>query len=76
MKYLETNLMSPLGSTRAEGKLEDIGITDLSHLPTSHLGTSCPAGDHIKWTNVHFGIYHLEEKGQGYALYQLYLNIY
>ena len=60
--------MSHLGSSRAEGKLEDIGFTDVSHLPTSHLGTSCLTGDHIERTNVHFGIYHLEEKSQGYAL--------
>ena len=66
--HLEPNLMSRLGSARAEGKLEDIGFTDVSHLPTSHLDNSCPTGDHIKWTNVHFGIYHLEEKSQGYAL--------
>lgn len=76
VKYLEPNLTSPLGPTRAEGKLEDIGFTDVSHLPSSHLGSSFPTGDHIKRTNVHFGVYHLEEKGQGYALYQLYLNIY
>ena len=60
--------MSHPGSSRAEGKLEDIGFTDVSHLPTSHLGTSCLTGDHIERTNVHFGIYHLEEKSQGYAL--------
>lgn len=65
--HLESNPMSHLGSTRAEGKLEDIGFTNVSHLPTSHLGTSCPTGDHIKRTNVYFGIYHLEEKSQGYA---------
>ena len=60
--------MSHLGPTRAEGKLEDIGFTDVSHLSTSHLDISCPTGDHIKRTHVHFGIYHLEEKSQGYAL--------
>jgi hypothetical protein len=62
------NLMPYLGSTCAEGGLEDVGFTDVSHVPTSHLDNSCPAGDNTKWTNVHFGIYYLEEKGERYTL--------
>jgi hypothetical protein len=67
-----------LGSSRSEGELEDTWFTDVSNLLTSHLGTSCPTGDHIKRTNVHFGVYPLEKKSQRYVrlLYQLYLNIH
>jgi len=68
LDHMKANLMSHLGSTRAEGELEDIESTGVSHLPTSHLDTSCPTGDVTKRTGVHFGIYHFEEKGQRYAL--------
>ena len=67
VNHLKPNLISHLGSACAEGELEDIEFTDVPHLPTSHLDASRPTGDHTKWTNVHFGIYHLKAKGQRYV---------
>lgn len=46
LDYLRPNSHISLGSTRAEGELEDIGFADLSHVPTPHLDNSCPAGNY------------------------------
>ena len=48
--------------------MEDVGFTDVSNIPTSRLDASRSTRDYTKWTNVHFSIHYLEEKGQRYVL--------
>ena len=59
------------GSASYQGWVEDSWIVTIPNLTSFGLVDSGSSGSHPQWTNIHLGIHHFSQKGQGCVSFRL-----